>query len=76
MGHYLLHKAQTQGFRCINASPGEDQFQRLPLANEPRQSLRAATSWDNPERYLSQPQLRLLGGDPYIAAHRQLAAST
>ena len=43
--------------------------------DEPRQPLRAAAAGDEPELDLGLAQLRVVGADPHVAAHRELESA-
>ena len=54
---------------------GQHQLQRLALADEPRQPLRAGVAGDQAEIDFRLSELRGVGGEPQRAGHRQLAAA-
>ena len=54
---------------------GQQQFERAPLADDPRQPLRAGVAGDEPEIDFRLAELRGVGGDPDRARHRELAAA-
>src|SRR5882762_8964331 len=51
---------------------GNDHVERRFGADEPRQALRTARAWHQPQFHLGQGDLRALGGHAEVAAHGQL----
>ena len=54
---------------------GQVHLERLGLAHQPRQPLRAAEAGDDPEVDLRLAERRRLGREPEVARHRQLTAA-
>ena len=54
---------------------GEDHPHRVTHADEPRQALGAAAAGDQAEVDLRLAETGLVGGDPHVARHRELAAA-
>ena len=56
-------------------SPRQVEQHRAARADEARQALRAAAAGDQPELDLRLAELRVVGADPDVAAHRELEAA-
>ena len=63
---------QSQAERLFSADPitGVKHLERAAERNQPRQALRAAATGKPSETNLAEPELRMLGGHPDIAAER------
>ena len=75
--HHLVDQAELLGLRRPDRLPAEDDVQRFLDADEPWQSLRAASAWHEPELHLGQPELRArrVGGDASAAGQRPLQST-
>ena len=65
---------ETRGLRAVDRVAGEDQLQRRATADEPRETLRAAVSRNEPELHFGEPELRLRGRHANVAREREFAS--
>ena len=63
------------GFPRVDHAAGENELQGSPLTDQPRQTLRAAAAWDQPEGDFGLTEFGVLCGHPDGARHRGLAAA-
>ena len=75
VGHDPGGQPQLVGLVRGDRVAGQVHLERLGLADQPRQPLRAAEAGDDPEVDLGLAERRRLGGDPEVAGHRELAAA-
>jgi hypothetical protein len=68
----LLDQPPLVGGRGVQEVTPQVEEHRAPEADEAGQPLRAAAAGDQAELDLRLPELRVLGGDADVAAHRQL----
>ena len=73
--HDAIHESDAKRFLRVDHLARQQQLQRAPLADEPRQSLRAAVAWNEPELHLRLAELRGVGRDANVTRHRQLASA-
>ena len=68
-GTTYVQQAQANSFRTVPV------LACTATANEARQPLRATVTGDQPELYFGLTELRCVGGDAYLARHRELATA-
>ena len=68
-----VHEPESQRLLGVDSPAGEHELHRALLADDARQTLRAAAAGDDPERDLGLAELGRLGGDDHVAQQRQLA---
>ena len=73
--HDLLDEAPGVRRRGVDGVAPEIEKVRASGADEPRQPLRAAAARDQAELDLGLAELRVVGADPDVAAHRELEAA-
>src|SRR4051812_6842102 len=73
--HHRVHQPELLGLVRADRVAEQVQLERLALADEPRQTLRAAEARDDPEVDLRLAEGGRLGRDAEVARHRQLAAA-
>src|SRR6185295_11216794 len=71
----LVHQADAIGFLRVDHVSREDQAQRVTLADQPRQSLRAAVTGGDAELDLRLAELRGVARDSQVARHGELATA-
>jgi hypothetical protein len=75
-GHDLLDQARLVRLRRGQYSAPKQQVQGPAAAEERSESLRSAPRRHQTQRYLSEADARVLGGDSKVAGKRQLGAAT
>src|SRR5205823_1797964 len=73
--NHLVHQADAVGFVGVDHVAGEDQAEGVTLADQPRQSLRAAIPRGDAELDLWLAELRGIARDPQVTGHGELAAA-
>src|SRR5579863_10118902 len=72
----FIHQPDAMRFLRRNHFAGQQLLHGQAFAHQPRQPLRPAIAWDNPQLHLRLPQLGILTGQPNRASHRHLASAT
>ena len=73
--HDAIDEADAQRVVRRDGIAGEQQLERAPAADEPRQALRSGVAGNQPEVDFGLSELRGVGREAHRAGHRQLAAA-
>src|SRR5467141_2421637 len=71
----MIDQADALRFFRRDHFAGKAKFMRHSLAAQPRQALRSAITWQDPEFHFRLTEFRRLAGDPNGTGKRQLAAA-
>jgi hypothetical protein len=74
IGHDLRDEAHRRRLGGLDDAPAQDQVQRAPQADDPRQALRPAVDERDAEAPLREAEARALGGDAQVTPQRELEA--
>src|SRR6185437_9252499 len=73
--HHAVHESDTQCFLGVDHLASHEQLQRTALADQAREPLRAAVTWQDAELDFGLTELCVFRGDAYVARHGKLAAT-